>query len=126
MSEHAEDDSHDSRSASLALPTGLSGWSSHLLIRGLWVRVPRAHRPSPISFAVLAALAAAFLAATLQPAAAAPAEGTVVAPAVPEPGARPALRPIIATPAKAQAAVKDHGLLVCPLPATYDPDSNAP
>ncbi len=78
------------------------------------------------AFAVLATLAAAFLAATLHPAAAAPAGGTVVAPAVTEPGARPALRPIIATPAKAQATVKDHGLLVCPPPANYDPDSTTP
>ena len=74
---------------------------------------------------VLAALAAASLSATLERAAAVPGGGTVVGPAAGRPGVRPALTPI-GTPAKAPVTVKDHGLLVCPPPANYDPDSTAP
>ena len=77
------------------------------------------------AFCVLATLAAASIAATLQPAAAAPGGGTVVVPAAGHPGARPALNPL-GTPAKTAATVKNHGLLVCPPPANYDPGSTAP
>jgi hypothetical protein len=78
---------------------------------------------------VLAALAAASLAATLEPAAATPGGGTVV-PGVAGSGAVPAFTPIGATPDttldKAPATVKDHGFVVCPPPANFDPTSTAP
>jgi hypothetical protein len=77
----------------------------------------------------LAALAATGLAATLEPAAAAP-DGATAVPAVADSGAGPAFTPIgttpSTTPGKAPATVKDHGLLVCPPPANYDPTSTAP
>jgi hypothetical protein len=76
---------------------------------------------------VLAALAAASLAAVPQPASAAPGGGTVV-PAVAAPGqnAAPAFTQIATTPHKAAVATADHGLLVCPPPANYDPSTTAP
>lgn len=79
------------------------------------------------AFGVLAAMAATSLAATLQPvASAAPAGGgTAVTPAASQAGAHPAFSPL-STPGKAQATKKGHGLLVCPPPANYDPDTTAP
>jgi hypothetical protein len=73
---------------------------------------------------VLIALAAATLAAAVEPATAAPGSTTVGVPAGTAPGARPALTQIGTT--QANATAKDHGLLVCPPPANYDPNSTAP
>ena len=66
---------------------------------------------------VLAALAAAALAATVEPASASPTVGTVGS-TIAGQDARPAFTPI-----GTQYTVKDHGLLVCPPPANYDPSA---
>jgi hypothetical protein len=73
-----------------------------------------------IALGVLAAVAAAGLAAAVQPAAATPG-GETVAPAISGPGAHPALTPIAAASGNAPSTVQDHGFLVCPPPANYDP-----
>jgi hypothetical protein len=75
-----------------------------------------------IALGVLAAVAAAGLAAAVEPAAATPGGGTV-APAISGPGAHPALTPIGTTADKAPSTVQDHGFLVCPPPANYDPST---
>jgi hypothetical protein len=74
---------------------------------------------------VLAALASAGLAATLEPASAAPAGQTGV-PAATAPDTGPAFTPIGTTLNNTPTTVNDHGLLVCPPPANYDPTSTAP
>jgi hypothetical protein len=74
-----------------------------------------------IALGVLAAVAAAGLAAAVQPAAATPG-GETVAPAISGPGAHPALTPI-GTTSNAPSTVQDHGFLVCPPPANYDPST---
>jgi hypothetical protein len=74
-----------------------------------------------VAVGVLAALASAGLAATIEPAAAVPGGGTV-APAVTGHDARPAFTTIVNTPDQAPPRTpQDHGLLVCPPPANYDP-----
>jgi hypothetical protein len=76
-----------------------------------------------IALWVLAAVAAAGLAAAVEPAAATPGGGTV-GPAISGPGAaRPALTPIGTTSRNAPSTVQDHGFLVCPPPANYDPST---